>query len=117
MSFKERLKQARESKGLTQQEVADGISKKKNSISDWEVGKARPDVDVLARLCKLYKINVDSLFEEFDDTKLRHRELPLTADIKELIECYQSCSIEDKEELLLIARHKSKKKTDESKSA
>jgi len=67
MSFEKRLKDYRILKGLKQQEVAEALNKKNNTISDWENGKAKPDVELLPKLCKLYGINPDLLFEEFDD--------------------------------------------------
>ena len=99
MSFNERLKQVRENKNLTQQEVADEIGKKKNSISDWETGKARPDVDILVKLCKLYKISADSLFEEFDDVENKGE--ILSADELHLIKNYRNLKPDAKEFVLL----------------
>lgn len=87
MSFNERLKKIREVKGFTQQEVADKVGKKKNSISNWEMGIARPDVDTLAKLCKLYGVSPDSLFEEFDDIEDKQNEFK--EDEQKLIESFR----------------------------
>lgn len=50
-----RLKQLRQRKHLTQQEVADKIGQKsKSTISMWEIGKSEPDVITFLTLCCEY---------------------------------------------------------------
>ena|SRR5665647_383471 len=63
MGVNEQLKSARKKAHLTQEdvEIKTGINKK--TISNWENGVSRPDVDSLAILCKLYKVNPNSIFD------------------------------------------------------
>lgn len=67
MSFGERLKHYRKLKGLNQEYVASALGKKKNTISNWEHGIAKPDVETLSGLCRLLEVNPNYLFEEFDN--------------------------------------------------
>ncbi|MDD2218247.1 MAG: helix-turn-helix transcriptional regulator [Eubacteriales bacterium] len=63
MGISDKLKKARKNAGMTQEDVElkSGINKK--TISNWENGVSRPDVDSIALLCKLYKIDPNDLFE------------------------------------------------------
>lgn len=62
IEFGKRLKQARESKKLTQQEVADklGIGKPQ-TISAYETGKNDPSIDTLRKLSEIYDVSTDEL--------------------------------------------------------
>jgi transcriptional regulator with XRE-family HTH domain len=56
MTFGEKLKMARKSKGLTQQGLADLINVKHNSVSDWENDKYKPDIDSVQLLIDVLDI-------------------------------------------------------------
>lgn len=55
------LKRLRNDYGLTQDEVADIISKDRSSVAKYESGKALPPIDILKQLAKLYRVSVDEL--------------------------------------------------------
>ena len=61
MSFGEKIKSARISKGLTQRQLADAIGAKHNSISDWEKNKNKPDPDTIELLCGVLDISPNYL--------------------------------------------------------
>ena len=46
-----RIRDFRESKGLTQKELAEIVGVQDAVISNWETGRNRPNVDVLKKLC------------------------------------------------------------------
>lgn len=56
-----RLKKARQKAGLSQSEVAAQVGVGKAAISKIELGQALPSADVLARLCKLYSLEIAEL--------------------------------------------------------
>lgn len=60
----ERLKEARNNKGLKQQEVADQLGIKANTISNWEKGRTEPDIDTFVKLCQIYQIDCATLLSE-----------------------------------------------------
>lgn len=65
----ERLKEARLRSGLKQSDVAELLGVKKNTISNWENGKANPDIDSLIRLCEIYEVSCSTLLElSYGDT-------------------------------------------------
>ena len=113
-----KLRIAREEAGLKQDDVAKVINSTFQKISSFETGRTRVGIEILAVLCKLYEVDVNYILgiKKHEPAKqemngLSHQKTTLTADAKELIECYQLCDAEDKEELLLLARHKAAKNT------
>lgn len=59
----EKIKEARLSRGLKQSDVAELLGVKKNTISNWENGKANPNIDSLIRLCEIYNVRCSTLLE------------------------------------------------------
>ena len=53
----ERIKELRKELGLTQQEMADRLGLKRNTIATYEMGKAIPSDRTIADICREFKIN------------------------------------------------------------
>ena len=53
----ERIKSIRRSVGKTQQELADALNLKRNTIATYEMGKSEPSDRTIADICRLYNIN------------------------------------------------------------
>ena len=68
--FAERLKQVRLAKGLKGPQLAEKISVSKAAISQFESGKSRPCLDVLARLADALDVSVDFLLGRTDNPKV-----------------------------------------------
>lgn len=58
-NFQISLAAARVNANMTQQEVADKVHKSKNTIVNWEKGKAKPDFSALTMLSTLYNVPID----------------------------------------------------------
>lgn len=58
----EKLKVARLSCGMTQQEVANKIGRKQPIIGHWETGYSQPDANTLFMLCDIFGTTVDEVF-------------------------------------------------------
>ena len=56
-----RLKELRESKGLTQKEVAEIIGYSEISYARYENGKREPDISTLCKLAEYFNVTVDYL--------------------------------------------------------
>lgn len=59
--MKERIKELRKSFGITQQEFADKLGLKRNTIATYEIGKAVPSDRVVSDLCNKYNVNEEWL--------------------------------------------------------
>ena len=55
------IKNLRESRGMTQKQLAMNIGVTEAVISNWETGKNRPNVDVLKKLCAALEVSADEL--------------------------------------------------------
>ena len=56
-----RLKELRESKGLTQKEVAEIIGYSEISYARYEKGEREPDITTLCKLAEYFNVTVDYL--------------------------------------------------------
>lgn len=63
MSFGERLRAARERRGITQQQVADFMGIDKSTYCGYETGKRQPDVQKIKQLSKILGVSGDELLE------------------------------------------------------
>lgn len=63
MGLAENLKNARISKGLTQQQVADALGITKSTYSGYELGRREPDAIKLTKLSRLLGTSGDVLLE------------------------------------------------------
>lgn len=59
--MKERIKELRKSLGITQQDFADKLGLKRNTIATYEIGKAVPSNRVVSDLCNKYNVNEEWL--------------------------------------------------------
>ena len=60
----DRLKNARTNQGLKQQDVAEQLGIKANTISNWEKGRTEPGIDTFVKLCDIYQLDCASLLSE-----------------------------------------------------
>lgn len=63
MNLNVKLKEARKKVGLTQEDVEKKSGINKKTISNWENGVSRPDVDSVSILCRIYGISPNAVFE------------------------------------------------------
>jgi transcriptional regulator with XRE-family HTH domain len=69
MEFKERLKQARTNKGVSQSQLAKAIGVHVTNISRYERGENRPTSDVLTKLANELEVTSDFLMDGSMDDK------------------------------------------------
>ena len=55
--MKERLKQLRKDQGLTQQEFADKIGVKRNTVATYEIGRNEPIDSVISLICDRFHVS------------------------------------------------------------
>ena len=58
-----RIKFFREQRELTQKEFACRIDAKNTTVSNWELGLTRPDVDTLVKICKVLEVSADEILD------------------------------------------------------
>ena len=71
MEISEKLKEARQKSGMTQDQVAEKIMVSRVTVSHWENGKSLPDIVSLISLSNLYCISLDELVK--GDSKMTEK--------------------------------------------
>lgn len=65
MTFGERLKELRKKRGLTQKELAQLISAKNNSVSNWENDQNIPTASVVFSLARALNVTIEDLIGHY----------------------------------------------------
>lgn len=67
------IRDLRESKGLTQEELAARLFVTRQTVSNYETGKTRPDVDMILRIAEVLEADANTVFygRPVDDRKRR----------------------------------------------
>ena len=56
------IQDARVNAGLTQQQAAEAIGRKRQTLASWETGQSQPDANTLFVLCDLYGADINEAF-------------------------------------------------------
>ena len=64
MSFADRLKEARRSCGLSQEELAEQLDVSRQAVGKWEQGQSYPEVEKLLTLCAVLNTSLDALMAD-----------------------------------------------------
>ena len=86
MEINERLKELRNSKKLSMQELTDKVSMNFSTYQNYESGKRIPTVDALMKLSDFYGVTTDYLLGREPQKETSLREFAKAADLKELEE-------------------------------
>ena len=65
--FKQKLKVLRQSKLLSQAELAQKICASRQTIAKWELAMQEPSLKSLKKLCKFFNIRLDELIGTFEE--------------------------------------------------
>lgn len=68
-----RLKELREDRDLTQQEIANLLNCKQNTYQQYESGKRQLPISALSKLCLYYGVSADYILELPDNLKYPKR--------------------------------------------
>lgn len=61
MKFEEKLIKLRKEKILSQEELAEKLNVTRQTISKWELGQSKPDMDKLVEMSKFFEVPIDNL--------------------------------------------------------
>lgn len=61
MELHERIYQLRKQKNMTQQDLADQLGVSRQAVSRWEMGTAKPELESLIVMSRIFGITVDEL--------------------------------------------------------
>ena len=83
--LKDRLRELRLKKGLTQEKVGRELFVTAQTVSKWERGLVSPDIALLPRIALLFECSLDSLFE-MEEQQKAHRQADFEERIRRLKE-------------------------------
>jgi transcriptional regulator with XRE-family HTH domain len=75
MNVGDRLRKARERKGISQLEVSNRININNKTLSRYEKGNSEPDFNTLKLLAELYDVTIAYFFDEKKDEEYDLKEL------------------------------------------
>ena len=64
MKFEQKLINLRKQKSMSQEELAEKLNVTRQTISKWELGQSKPDMDKLLEISKLFEVSVEELTNE-----------------------------------------------------
>ena len=64
MKFEEKLILLRKKKQLSQEQLAEKLNVTRQTVSKWELGQSKPDMEKLTAISKLFEVNIDILTDE-----------------------------------------------------
>ena len=94
MEFGDRLKEARNSMGLTQEQLAEKIGVAKSTLAGYEKGNREPDVFKIKKLIEILGIDADYLLDinkEAPETETSESEADLQKRVQMLIDVFENC--------------------------
>lgn len=76
MRFEEKIIKLRKQRNLSQEELAEKLNVTRQTISKWELGQSKPDMDKLIEMSKLFEVGVETLTN--DEMTLENIKKPAT---------------------------------------
>lgn len=67
--LKERIRELRKAKNITQEALANAIGVSETTISKWETGNAVPDIEMLCILSDYFEVSLDELLDRKTELK------------------------------------------------
>lgn len=86
MEISQMLKEKRKEYQLTQEQLAEKIFVSNKTISNWETGKTKPDIESLILLAKLFNLSLDNLLlEDSEMVKSINTDIKLGRHLKKIL--------------------------------
>ncbi len=78
MEFKDRLKELRLNKKMTQEELGKTFNVIKQTISSWENGNSRPDIDMASKIADFFEVTTDYLLGRTNESRVT-KQIPINS--------------------------------------
>jgi len=73
MKFNDKLIELRKKKGLSQEELGYELNVTRQTISKWELGQTKPEMEKLIEISKYFNISVDELLDEENNKEKKQK--------------------------------------------
>lgn len=89
------LKNLREEKGLSRQQVADMLGISKRTIESYEYGNREPNIEMICKLADFYEVSIDCLLGRTGCQNVTDDESIITEEEEELLTAYQNSEMKE----------------------
>jgi len=100
MALKERLKELRNEKGITQEELSNYLNVSRSTIAGYETGKRKPEYETLQKLANYFNVSLDYLLGSSNERSSADKIKNAISDDKELQETWEQISQRENLQLL-----------------
>ena len=97
----ERIREARQARGWTQDELAEAVGVSRSAVAQWETGRAGQVTGNLSRIAEVLDVSIEHLAH---GRSKRTSGQATSGDELALLRLYRECSPDDKQLLLRTAR-------------
>lgn len=111
-SFGLKIKKLRESKNLTQQQIANELNVRVTSVSNWENNVSKPKLDIVQKLACILDVDLSDLVSENDLDKIY-----VESNYERIIEAKDELILYLKKRIAELEESSAKKDSDLNKSA
>lgn len=99
-----KIRQYRDSLGLTQKQFAKEIKKSVGTVQSWEGGFSTPNAEAIWTICEFFGIDPNTLLGWYDEHPDDMAPAPVSRDEEALLDNYRACTPERRETLSGMAR-------------
>ncbi len=98
MDFSNNLKDLRESRGMTQEQLADFLNLSRSTIAGYEARNRQPDFEHLVTIADFFQVTIDYLLRGYKNEP----DIPIKENIldQEVLRSYRRLSLESKQDVL-----------------
>lgn len=76
MNIADRIQQLRKMKGISQEELAEGLGVSRQAVSKWESEQSMPDLDRIILMSEYFEVTTDYLLKGIEKEERNEREKP-----------------------------------------
>ena len=99
-----KIKELRNEKGISQEELANAINVKNYSIGDWERSRTEPSINTLIEIANYFEVSVDYLIGRSNEIGQVQTNANLDQDEVQLLDLYRQMNFQDKNQLIGFAK-------------
>ncbi len=106
-----RLKELREEKNLTQNDIAKAINVSQSNIGRWEKGLNEPTATYLVALARYFGCSIDYLLECEEESKMNKKETSLSYKEQKLLRAFSQIDDDEKDKIIEDCEYFANKRT------
>ena len=120
--LKDTLRELRTEKNMTQKELSEQLDLSKNTVCEYEKGRAEPSLETLLKLSAIFGVSVDYLLGRSDDfgnvtVTTASPSAVLTPDEQEILETYRNLPPHRRKTFMLFVESCNEESTYKNKKA